>query len=126
MPGDKGWEHERTWGRLLQRFPWAVAMIRIRHAGRVIGVLSALCRIPLGIRGARRKQRLRLVLRTLANGPELVADLARSTRLGPAVLPLLAELKRDGLVEQGWTTPRGDAQLTYWLTPKGREHMERS
>lgn len=50
---------------------------------------------------------------------KLVNDLSETTQLGDTVLPLLADLKKRGLVEQQWLETRDGPQLAYRLTSEG-------
>ncbi len=56
----------------------------------------------------------------------LVNDLAETTGLGETVLPLLADLKKRGLVEQKWFETKSGPQLAYCLTPEGLKEAKRS
>jgi Transcriptional regulator PadR-like family len=56
---------------------------------------------------------------------KLVSELTVTTGLNDTALPLLADLKRRGLVEQEWLTTESGPKLAYRLTPGGLEYARR-
>jgi Transcriptional regulator PadR-like family len=52
-----------------------------------------------------------------------VNDLSETTKLGDTVLPLLADLKKRGLVEQQWLETKSGPQLAYRLTSEGLKEV---
>ena len=72
----------------------------------------------------KRERRMSLLLEHLDRHAD--ADLSASaigdiTGLGDGVLPLLADLAREGLVEHSWQDMDGRRRLCYRITQAGRE-----
>jgi Transcriptional regulator PadR-like family len=82
--------------------------------------------------GNQRAERMNTLLSELARDTtsltsyKLVSELTVTTGLNDTALPLLADLKRRGLVEQEWLNTENGPKLAYRLTPGGLEYARRS
>lgn len=68
----------------------------------------------------RRTEAVLTLLATTPDTPITAVDVGRSTGLGPAAYPVLAELDRLGAVEPTWLDARSTPRLAYRLTLDGR------
>ena len=68
----------------------------------------------------RRAEAVLTLLARTPDAPVTAVDVGRSTGLGPAAYPVLAELDRLGAVEPTWLDAHSTPRLAYRLTCDGR------